>query len=128
MTPTPSATARALRAAAAYVRRHGWTQGMSRNSAGNVCAVGALSHSLTNGTEFVALDDNEIALYYAACVQLRPMLPLPYSTPPQSRQEEQHIKLYAESQLIAYNDRACQGGEDLAELFTQAAEKLEANL
>lgn len=129
--PSPRETADDLRACARYVRR-GWTRGQLVDELGRVCAVGAMRLATgvpTNAISF--LNSLGAQLRIDAMIHaLAPLLPAATDLVSHRAQitPERRALLSAQHRITYFNDRICESAEELALLFIQAAEKLEAEL
>jgi hypothetical protein len=129
--PLTEQTARDLREAARLVIKHGYTRGTYVDpDSGALCAFGALGVA-TNllrigrsmgrfyidgfcGSPAGAAEERA----YAVARAVAPLLPTCHGTDGTS----------AMNTIIHFNDVHCAGGPELAALFIEAAEKVEANL
>lgn len=152
MTPSPRQTADDLRSAARLVRTHGHATHEYVDPMGRVCAVGAIGLAtgsfqrlqLSTGfwdfghTGLLSLGFDERTT--AAADALAPLLPTvcadgrccppPKGDTPYTMADEFHerIKTHPHDIVFHFNDFICEGGEELATLLDQAAEKIEADL
>lgn len=124
----PAQTARDLRRAAETSARHGWTQGSFRGTNDTLCAVGAMRTALT-GYVYTQLDDAHERRLYDMCGALMPLLPGHFQPERRTTYRSDMFDQLVVNGVVQFNDSSsCTGGDEIRLLFTQAAEKLEAEL
>lgn len=148
MTPSPLQTAQDLREAARNVRTHGYAKYNYVGPDGRLCAMGAVGIAtgvyLRIPRPYGVWDFGHIPAganpdgsdrLHACAAALAPLLSLDCKGSCMWITGHKHIE--AKHEKIAkspidivyhYNDFICEGGEELATLIDQSAEKIEANL
>lgn len=117
-------TVKDLASAAGLIRKEGWGQGSFRQvGTGRLCAVGALYEAVGVRLHVYVgelASPSQRERLQAAASAVVPLLGLGV--------DPDADDLAATRQLVYFNDKYCRGGEEMAGLFEQAAEKLEAEL